>query len=131
MSLKSILLSLGIGIAGLTLSGCVSESYYGTGSGYYDPYYVRGGYVGSAIIYDSGSHYRDHRRYPRYYRDSRYRNRDHYRQRDRGRNRPSFNRPEGPRPQRPERPPSNNAGADRPGPNTAPFFRPIKRESHN
>ncbi|EEY04384.1 Uncharacterised protein [Brucella neotomae] len=65
MQLKSILLALGIGAAGLTLSGCVSESYYGTSGGYYDPYYVRGGYVGSAIIYDSGR-YRAPRRYHSY-----------------------------------------------------------------
>ncbi|QGA55604.1 hypothetical protein [Brucella sp. 2280] len=91
MQLKSILLALGIGAAGLTLSGCVSESYYGTSGGYYDPYYVRGGYVGSAIIYDSGR-YRTPRRYHSYHHNHRP-------------NRPDYNRPNRPdRPGRPDRP---------------------------
>ncbi len=93
MSLKSILLALGIGVAGLTLSGCVSEGYYGSGN--YDPYYVRGGYVGTGVVYDSGGYYRN---YPRYYRSSRYyRDRDYYRYRDRDRpGRPPHSRPDRP-----------------------------------
>lgn len=124
MSLKSILLALGIGAASLTLSGCVSEGYYGDD---YDPYYSRGSYIGTGVIYDSGGYYRDYRRYPRYYRDSRYRYRDNYRYRDRDRNRPSYNRPE--RPPRPDRPPSGNAG--RPNPGDLPIIQPIKRGPHN
>jgi len=126
MSLKSILFALGIGAASLTLSGCVSEGYYGDG---YDPYYSRGSYIGTGVIYDSGGYYRDYRRYPRYYRDSRYRYRDNYRYRDRDRNRPSYNRPERPRPPRPDRPPSGNAG--RPNPGDLPIIQPIKRGPHN
>ncbi len=57
MSLKRLLIVLGIGLSGLTLGGCVSEGYYG--SGYYDPYY----YPGGTIIYDSG---------PAYWHDGRY-----------------------------------------------------------
>lgn len=102
MQLKSILLALGIGAAGLTLSGCVSESYYGTSGGYYDPYYVRGGYVGSAIIYDSGR-YRAPRRYHSYRHNHRP-NRPDYNRPHRP-NRPDYNRPNRPdRPGRPDRP---------------------------
>ncbi|MBB5701520.1 hypothetical protein FHS76_001371 [Ochrobactrum daejeonense] len=130
MSLKSILLALGIGAASLTLGGCVSEGYYGDG---YDPYYSRGSYIGTGVIYDSGGYYRDHRRSSRYYRDSRYRYRDRERSRvrdrnrDRDRDRPSYNKPDRPRPQRPERPPSGN----RPGRGDLPIIEPIKREPHN
>ncbi|WP_445557990.1 hypothetical protein [Ochrobactrum sp. P6BS-III] len=85
MSLKSLLIAVGIGISGLTLTGCVSEGYYG--GGYYDPYYVQGSYIGTGVVYDSGGYYRN---YPRYYRDSRYRD---YRYRDRDR-RPDYNRPD-------------------------------------
>ncbi|MEJ5018988.1 hypothetical protein WH297_04450 [Ochrobactrum vermis] len=133
MSLKSILLALGIGVAGLTLSGCVSEGYYGSGS--YDPYYVRGGYVGTGVVYNSGGYYRNYPRYPRYYRDSRYyRDRDYYRYRDRDRpHRPDTNRPDRPRPPRPDRPPrpSGNDGAGRPNPGNLPVIQPIKRGPHN
>lgn len=121
MSFKSLLVAIGIGVSGLALSGCVSEGYYGAGDGYYDPYYVRGGYVGSAVIYDSGRDYRRYPRYPRYYRDYRYRDyRARYRDRDRpgrpdynrpGRpSRPDFNRPDRPRPpeNRPQRPPQSS-----------------------
>ncbi|MCI1000964.1 MULTISPECIES: hypothetical protein [Ochrobactrum] len=97
MSLKSLLIAVGIGISGLTLTGCVSEGYYGSGGGYYDPYYVQGSYIGTGVVYDSGRYYRN---YPRYYRDSRYRD---YRYRDRDR-RPNYNRPDRPRPPQGERP---------------------------
>lgn len=126
MSLKSILLALGIGAASLTLGGCVSEGYYDDG---YDPYYSRGSYIGTGVIYDSGGYYRDYRRSPRYYRDTRYRHRDRDRNRyrDRDRDRPSYNKPDRPRPQRPGRPPSSH----RPGRGDLPVIEPIKRESHN
>ena len=122
MSLKSLVFAIGVGVSGLMLSGCVSEGYYGSGGGYYDPYYVRGGYVGSGIIYDSG---RDYRRYPRYSRDGRYRGyRNHYRHRDHDRpGRPNY-RPDRPRP--PERPPSN-AGDNRPPSGNHSVLRTIKR----
>ncbi|QPA29290.1 hypothetical protein [Brucella anthropi] len=131
MSLKSILLALGIGAASLTLSGCVSEGYYG--SGYNDPYYVRGGYVGTGVVYNSGGYYRNYPRYPRYYRDSRYyRDRDYYRYRDRDRpRRPDTNRPDRPRPPRPDRPPTGNDGAGRPIPGNLPVIQPIRRGPHN
>ncbi|MFQ0814668.1 hypothetical protein AVM02_02655 [Brucella anthropi] len=122
MSLKSILLALGIGVAGLTLSGCVSEGYYGSGN--YDPYYVRGGYVGTGVIYNSGGYYRN---YPRYYRSSRY-YRDRYHHHNRP-GRPPHSRPDRPRPPRPDRPPSDNAG--RPSPNSPSIIRQIKRGPNN
>lgn len=87
MSMKSLAMAAVIGFAGLSLSGCVSETgyyegYYGPGR--YDPYYDRS-YYGGGIAYD------------RYY----YRDRDYYRRRhrDRDHDRPDYNRPD-----RPDRP---------------------------
>ncbi len=105
MSFKSLFIAIGMGLAGLTLSGCVSEDYYG--GGYSDPYYVRGGYIGTGVVFDNGGYY-NNRRYPRYYRDSRYR--DH-RYRDR---RPDYQRPERPRPPQ----------IDRPRPSSPAYVRP-------
>ncbi|RUM98482.1 hypothetical protein EET67_07580 [Pseudaminobacter arsenicus] len=66
MSMKPLFRSAVIGLAGLSLSGCVYDGgpYYYDGPGYYGSGY----YAGSAIIYDSydrGRYYR-HRHYNRY-----------------------------------------------------------------
>jgi len=102
MSMKSLAMAAVIGFAGLSLSGCVSETGYYEGfygpRPYYDPYddYDRS-YYGGGIYYD------------RYY----YRDRDRYRRRhwdrDRDRDRPDFNRPD-----RPARPDRSTYRSDRP-----------------
>ncbi|TKT74171.1 hypothetical protein [Aquamicrobium sp. LC103] len=69
MFVKPLIMSVAIGLAGLTLSGCVYDAgpYYGG----YGPYYGGGYYAGTALIYRE----RVRPRYPRYYRDYRHHHR--------------------------------------------------------
>jgi hypothetical protein len=62
MSIKSLVVSVVIGLGSLSLSGCV----YDSGSFYdsYGPYHARGYYSRGAIVYDSGNRVRP--RYPGY-----------------------------------------------------------------
>lgn len=55
MSMKTLLVAGIVGLAGLALSGCVSDPYY------YDDYPLyRGGYYSGVTIYDSGLRVRPH-----------------------------------------------------------------------
>lgn len=62
MSMKSLFVSAAIGLAGLSLSGCVYDGgpYYYEGPGYYGSGY----YAGGGVIYDRGGYYR-HRHHHR------------------------------------------------------------------
>lgn len=65
MSMKTMLPAAVLGLAGLVLSGCMNDPYYGARDPYYgsyDPYYGGSYYRGSAVIYDRGPAYRP----PRY-----------------------------------------------------------------
>lgn len=87
MSIKSLIMAGAIGLAGLSLTGCVDGYYYDTSGGYYGPYYggnygpyYSGPYYGGAIIYDNGyfdrpyyrHHYRHYRHHRHHRRDDRY-----------------------------------------------------------
>lgn len=60
MSTRALLTSAATGFIALSVSGCVSDPYYGYGN--YGPVYG-GYYAGSAIIYDSGPRIRYRPRY--------------------------------------------------------------------
>lgn len=68
MSLKTILSAGIIGLAGLALSGCVTDPYYYDYPPYYDDYPLyRGGYYsGGVVIYDSGPRVRPRHPRPRH-----------------------------------------------------------------
>ncbi|MGB3388862.1 MAG: hypothetical protein WBA88_12840 [Pseudaminobacter sp.] len=121
MSMKSLFLSAAVGLAGLSLSGCVYDGgpYYYGGPG---PYYGGGYYASGAIIYDRGGYYRH--RYPRYHRHP---GGDHQ-------HRPPL-RPQPPQAQRPSPPPRVpvvvNRGGENRGQQGQIFLPPEEGYRHN
>lgn len=96
--LKRIIPIASVVLLSFVVSGCVSDSYYGSG-GYYGPSY--GGYYGGgAVVYNSGPKY-----HSRQYRDNKY-YRNHKPRRDENHYRPAPkpNQPDG----RPHNRPSKN-----------------------